>query len=125
MIDEVAVAVGLKFIVNTILNAQSKIVGIAAGDPVEAHVKGAGQAKEMHTVKIPQTAEIVVADGYPFDIEFWQVNKALDTAGLVVNKGGVVIIVSPCYEGISATHPEIIEYGYQNPENIQLQCFQH
>ena len=59
------------------------------------------------------TQASLIADGYPFDIEFWQVNKALGTAGLVVKQGGVIIIVSPCYEGVSKTHPEIMQYGYR------------
>ena len=117
-IDDMARKAGLDFIVNVIMNAREEIVGVAAGDMVEAHRAGVEKARRVHEVRIPVTPDIVVADGYPFDIEFWQVNKALDTAGLVVREGGVVIIVSPCYEGFSRTHPEMQEIGYRTTEEV-------
>jgi nickel-dependent lactate racemase len=87
---------------------------------VEAHAVGCQRAQEFHQVHLPQKADIVVVDGYPFDIEFWQVNKALDTAGAVVRQGGVVICVSPCYEGLSQTHEqELLKYGYQSKERVK------
>jgi len=46
------------------------------------------------------------------------VNKALDTGGSVVRNDGVIIIVSPCYEGFSQTHPEIVDIGYRKVEEI-------
>jgi nickel-dependent lactate racemase len=70
-------------------------------------------------VNIPKEFDIVIADSFPFDIEFWQANKALDTAGEVVKKGGVVILISPCYEGFSRTHSEILEFGYLPIETIK------
>jgi nickel-dependent lactate racemase len=63
-------------------------------------------------VRFPREPDIVVADSHPFDIEFWQANKALDQAGLVVRKGGVIVLVSPCTEGFSATHRELLDFGY-------------
>ncbi len=119
LIDEVAVKTGLKFIVNVIMNAAGGIVGVVAGDPVRAHREGCRRARAAHTVKLPGKADVVIADGYPFDIEFWQVNKALDAAGMVVRKGGIVIIISPCCEGVSRTHPEILRYGYQETGKIR------
>ncbi|KKT92243.1 MAG: hypothetical protein UW91_C0024G0006 [Parcubacteria group bacterium GW2011_GWF2_45_11] len=123
-IDSLARKAGLNFIVNVVLNSQNQIVGAVAGDMVTAHRKGCEIARKVFGVQIPHEFDIVIADGYPFDIEFWQVNKALDTAGIVVKKGGVVIIVSPCYEGFSQTHNEILEFGYTSIENIKklVQC---
>lgn len=111
-IDQLARAAGLHFIVNVILDSNQEIIGAVAGDMVEAHRKGAAMAKDAFGVSFESPYDIVIADGYPFDIEFWQVNKALDTAGIIVKKNGVIILVSPCYEGFSRTHGEILEYGY-------------
>ena len=118
-IDSLARKAGLDFIVNVIMNAEQKIVAAVAGDMTEAHRVGCKMAKNVHGVEFEKEYDIVIADGYPFDIEFWQVNKALDTAGIVVKKDGVVIIVSPCYEGFSQTHSEILEFGYTSVENIK------
>jgi nickel-dependent lactate racemase len=80
---------------------------------VEAHRAGCRGAERVFGVKVPKKYDIVIADSHPFDIEFWQANKALDTAGQVVSQGGVVILVSPCREGLSQSHaPEIRRFGY-------------
>ena len=119
-IDNLARKAGLDFIVNVITDATNRIVGAVAGDMVEAHRKGCGIAAAVFGVKIEKEYDIVIADSYPFDIEFWQANKALDTAGEVVKKNGVIILVSPCEEGLSITHEQQIkEYGYLPHRNIK------
>lgn len=118
-IDNSAMAAGLNAILNVILDGEGKICGAVYGHPVEAHRKGVSLALQAHTVLLPEKADIVVADGFPFDIEFWQVNKALDNAALAVRDGGVIIIVSPCYEGLSVTHGEDIRrVGYRSTREI-------
>lgn len=117
-IDAMARQAGLDFIVNLVVGRQGDIVGVVAGDMEAAHRAGCDVARRVHEVSLPGTADIVIADGYPFDIEFWQVNKALDTAGMAVRPGGVVIVVSPCYEGLAPTHPEILEFGYRSVAEI-------
>ena len=118
-IDQLAREAGLDFIVNVIMNAQQEIVAAVAGDMVAAHRTGCAQASDVYGVEFDREYDIVIADGHPFDIEFWQVNKAVDTAGLVVKKGGVVIIVSPCYEGFSQTHDEMLKFGYVSIDKIK------
>jgi nickel-dependent lactate racemase len=118
-IDALARAAGLDFIVNVVMDNRGRIPYVVAGDMVGAHRRGCEMALEVHSVRIPREADIVVADSYPFDIEFWQANKALDQAGLVVRKGGALILVSPCTEGFSATHRELIDLGYPPVEEIR------
>ena len=118
-IDNSAMAAGLSAIFNVVLDGDGAICGAVYGHPVEAHRAGIPLALGAHTVTLPRRADIVVADGYPFDIEFWQVNKALDNAALAVREGGVIIIVSPCYEGLSVTHgEEIRRIGYRSRTEI-------
>jgi nickel-dependent lactate racemase len=118
-IDQLARKAGLDFIVNVILDANQKIVYAVAGDMIAAHRHGCEIAMKVYGVEFDREYDIVIADGYPFDIEFWKVNKALDTAGIVVKKGGVVIIVSPCYEGFSRTHHEMLKFGYLPTEAVK------
>lgn len=119
VIDQVCRQVGLDVIINVVMNGSGQVVDLVVGDLEEAHRKGCEVARRVHGVEIPARVDIVVADGYPFDIEFWQVNKALDAAGLVVKEGGIVLLVSPCSEGISRTHPEILTHGYQRVDKIK------
>lgn len=118
-IDAMAKKAGLNFIVNVILDGKNKIVGAVAGDMIAAHRAGCKIAKKVFAVKIANEFDIVIADSFPFDIEFWQANKALDTAGEVVKKDGVVILVAPCYEGFSKTHGEMLEFGYLPIETVK------
>ena len=118
-VDELARKAGLDFIVNVVMDVHQRVTHVVAGDLTEAHRKGCDFALDMHGVRIPMEADIVIADSYPFDTEFWQANKALDQAGLVVREGGVVILVTPCPEGFSATHSEILEFGYPPIDEIK------
>jgi nickel-dependent lactate racemase len=118
-IDALARAAGLDFIVNVVMDSRARILHAVAGDMVEAHRAGCARALDAHAVRFPAEPDIVVADSYPFDIEFWQANKALDQAGLVVRTGGVLILVAPCTEGFSATHRELIDFGYPPVEEIK------
>lgn len=118
-IDALARQAGLDFIVNCGMDLRQRIAFVVAGDLEHAHRRGCELALDLHAVRIPQLADIVVADSFPFDIEFWQANKALDQAGLAVRPGGVVILVTPCHEGFSATHREILDFGYPTLPEIK------
>ncbi len=118
-IDVLARKAGLDFIVNVVLNSSNQIVAAVAGDMVTAHRHGCNIARDVYGVTIPHEFDIVIADSFPFDNEFWQANKALDTAGEIVKRGGIVILVSPCREGFSQTHSEILEFGYLPIEQIK------
>ncbi len=120
-IDAMARKAGLDFIVNVVIDTNGEIVGAFAGHMIAAHRAGCRLAKQVYGVRFAREFDIVIADSHPFDIEFWQANKALDTAGEVVREGGVIVLVSPCYEGISQTHAaQILEFGYPSTDTIKL-----
>jgi nickel-dependent lactate racemase len=60
----------------------------------------------------------VVADSHPYDSELWLASKGIYASELAVRQGGVVILVSTCPEGISPSHPEVLEFGYQTFETV-------
>jgi nickel-dependent lactate racemase len=114
MIDEVAARAGLRFIVNTVMDAKARVVRVVTGHPVPAHEAGCQTAVEVYGVRIPERADLVVCDSHPADLEMWQAIKGLCTADLCLKEGGVVIMATPCPEGASAEHPELERYGYRN-----------
>lgn len=119
-IDALARKAGLDFIVNVVLDCRQNIVDAVAGDMTDAHVEGCRRARPLFAVAVPHPYDIVVADSHPFDVEFWQANKALDAAGAFVRHGGVIILVSPCHEGWSRVHAEdILKYGYRSIAEIK------
>jgi nickel-dependent lactate racemase len=112
LVNDVAIKSGLKFILNEVPTMESKIASAFAGDPIKAHQAACDFAAGLYMVKV-QKADIVIADSYPADIDFWQSLKALYSAHFAVKKGGTLIFVSPCPEGVSSQHPEIIQIGYK------------
>jgi nickel-dependent lactate racemase len=116
-IERVAQRAGLKWIINTIQDGSDRVVEVVTGDPIQAYRKGAIRSREVYQSKLPQEADIVIADSHPYDSELWLASKGIYAAELAVKQGGVVILVSPCPEGISPSHPEVLEFGYQTFED--------
>ena len=101
-IDRIGRRAGLRFIVNTVLNAEYRITAVVAGDPVMAHRAGIQAALPVWTCHIRGPADLVVASSYPADIDFWQAQKALYCMVRAVRRGGELILLTPCSEGISS-----------------------
>ena len=118
-IERVAEKTGLEWIVNTIQDGTGRLVKVVAGDPVHAYREGAAKSREVYLSELPEEADIVVADSHPYDSELWLAAKGIYAAELAVRKGGVVILVTSCPEGISVSHPEILEWGYQTFEEVE------
>lgn len=119
--NECARLAGLRFIVNAVCDPAGRLTGMVAGDFIQAHLKGCELAREVFGVRVPEQADIVIADSFPKDIELWQAAKALYAADLMVKPGGVVILVSPCAEGVSKAHPLILERGYTTEQETLRQ----
>ncbi len=117
-IERVAEKSGLEWIVNTIQDGTGRLVKVVAGDPVHAYREGAAKSREVYLSQLPEEADIVVADSHPYDSELWLAAKGIYAAELAVKKGGVVILVTSCPEGISVSHPEVLEWGYQTFEEV-------
>jgi nickel-dependent lactate racemase len=99
-IEDVARKVGLAAIVNTVLDREHSIVHIVAGEPEAAHRRGVELARSIWEVKAPCLADIVVVSAYPIEPNYWQSTKGLACAELLVKRGGEIILVSSCPEGL-------------------------
>ncbi len=117
-IERVAQKAGLKWIINTIQDGSGGLISVVAGDPVQAYRIGAKRSLEVYQSQLPQEADIVIADSHPYDSDLWLAAKGIYASELAVKQGGVVILVSPCPEGISPSHPEVLEFGYQTFEEV-------
>jgi len=101
-IEEIGEMVGIDFMVNAILNSHKKLVKVVAGDITKAHREGAKYIDDMFRVEIDELADIVItsAGGYPKDIDLYQTHKAIENASLAVKKGGIIIVVGECKDGL-------------------------
>jgi nickel-dependent lactate racemase len=119
-IEAVAEQVGLSFIVNTILNHEQKIVAVVAGEMRQAFRAGVEIAKLACGAEFRTAADIVIASSYPIDINLWQAGKALYSADLVTKDGGLIILVSPCSEGVgeNGSFRDLIFQDYESIEKL-------
>jgi len=111
----------LDFILNVILDKEKNISGIFAGDPVKAHLAGVRELEKYVKIPYARPADIVITTngGYPLDRDIYQVVKSMDTAALVVKRGGVIIVAAECRDGLGG-HKEFLEIikGTSSPEEI-------
>lgn len=101
-IEEAGAKTGIDFILNVVLNEKKEIVCAVAGHPVEAHRAGCKFLDGFYLKEIPQRADIVLVSqgGAPKDLNLYQTQKALDNAKHAVKKGGVIVLVGSCKEGL-------------------------
>ncbi|MCD6518448.1 MAG: nickel-dependent lactate racemase, partial [Anaerolineae bacterium] len=109
--EAIAEQAGLRMIVNVVLDRQGRVAGVFVGEPRAAFRQGVSLSRRIYGVEVPGQADIVVASSHPCDSEFWQAHKTLYPAELCVRPGGTIIVVTPCPEGVSATHPEVLEFA--------------
>lgn len=114
----IADRVGLKAIFNTVQGPDGSLAGAFYGEPRLAFRRGATLAAQVWGATAPFQPEIVVASSHPCDIEFWQAHKSLYPADMLLKDGGTLILVTPCPEGVSVMHPEVLEYAGLPPEEI-------
>ncbi|MEM1569139.1 MAG: nickel-dependent lactate racemase [Candidatus Bathyarchaeia archaeon] len=109
--ENIAAKVGLNAIVNTVLNGNKEVVSVVFGNYVKAHREAVNIADSIYKFKSME-ADIVVVDSHPADLDMWQAVKALFPAALAVKRGGIIIFLTPCPEGVAKEHPEVEKLGY-------------
>lgn len=108
-LDAMARKVGMHTILNTVLNRHGQVVQAFFGDVGEAFRAGVARSREVYDVPIPEEADIVLSSSHPCDLDFWQAHKTLYPSDLAVKAGGIVIVATPCREGVSQMHGNLLE----------------
>ncbi len=103
-IEEGGAMVGADFIVNAVLDEHKHIVYAAAGDVTLAHRNACEYLDRMYVKRIEKRADIVIVSqgGAPKDANLYQTQKALDNSKHAVRKGGTIILVGACPEGLGS-----------------------
>ncbi len=101
-IEEAAAMVGVDFILNVVLSPQKEILHAVAGDVTTAHRAGCQFLDTLYRRQIDRAADIVMVSqgGAPKDLNLYQTQKALDNAKHAVRKGGIIILIGSCQEGM-------------------------
>lgn len=119
-IEEATAMVGVDFILNAVLDEHKNIVFAAAGDVTKAHRTACEYLDRMYLKPIEKRADIVIVSqgGAPKDLNLYQTQKALDNAKHAVRKGGTVILVGSCKEGLGEKTFEEWITSAKTPESL-------
>jgi nickel-dependent lactate racemase len=106
---------GCDFIVNVVIDAERRILHVAAGDMEAAFIEGVAFAQGPIAAKLPAAVDIVVTTsaGYPLDATFYQSIKGIVAALPIVKPGGTIILAASLTEGIGS--PEFQRLFDENP----------
>jgi len=118
-IDEIGRQAGLRFIVNVVPRPDASVQAVFCGDPVAAHRQGCKLASQIYGVRIPARADIVVVDSAPSDIDLRQAIKGIVGGSLAARPDGVVVLVTPCPEGVAPQFPEYEQIGFLSKDEME------
>ena len=112
---EIARMAGQDFILDVALDRSRKVAGVFAGDPVQAHRRGAQFVSRVMLETLDQRVDAVITTGagYPLDLTFYQSVKGIISAAHILKPGGKVVLLGACEEGPGA--PEFREMLKQFP----------
>ncbi len=102
------------FLLNTITDLDGNVLGVFAGDTVEAHVAGCDALKKQVSVMVPGKADCVLVScgGYPRDSTMVQSHKAVDNMAPVLAEGGPMVVLAENRHGMGSQElPEWFEEG--------------
>jgi nickel-dependent lactate racemase len=111
---------GHDFILNVSLDAERRITGVFAGDPLIAHAAGVAHVREAVSAYVPAPVNIVVATaaGYPLDLTLYQAVKGMTAAAPVLKPGGMLVLAAACTEGLGGEEFVSMATGYSSAESF-------
>jgi len=104
------------FMVDVALNGNREIAAIFTGEPEEAHAKGVEFVRRSTLAAVGEEADAVIttSGGYPLDLTYYQSVKGITAAAHIVRKGGEILLVGECSEGLGG--PEFSEMLRTSPD---------
>ena len=89
------------FSIMVVLDKDHKTLAAFAGNLEDSFRRAVKKADEAFVLTLKQRYDIVVAvTAFPYDIDLYQSQKALDNAKYAVRDGGIIILVSACRDGV-------------------------
>jgi nickel-dependent lactate racemase len=103
-VREAAQTIGLKFVVNVVLDGEGRAIAAQAGDPIAVHDALVAVARSVYEVPVPRQYEVVIAQvDPPKDVNLYQASRATTYIGLSatppISPSGVIIVAARCPEG--------------------------
>jgi len=108
--DDMAGRVGMRTILNVVMDSGGRVTGIFHGERRAAFTGGVEAARRIYGVAYSETPDVVIANSCPCDIDFWQSHKSQYPAQRMVKPGGTIVVCTPAPEGVSPVHTELLEF---------------
>jgi len=114
---ETARIVGLDMKIDTVLNSQTEVYKVFAGD-VEAEQQEAIEALlDIYGVTVPKMADVTITSAYPLETDLIQSGKSILLADGVTKPGGTIVLISACSDGAG---PMMYETLSEKPKPEQV-----
>ncbi len=114
--------VGVDFTINVCINKNHEITQLAAGDLEQVHKKLIDYQNKLVFKEIQEPFDIVVCGngGYPLDLNLYQAVKSMAIGEMGVKRGGTIISVNECSEGVGVGQDKFKEliFSKKHPEEI-------
>lgn len=94
-VSDLALAGGLNFIINSVLDHNDHLYQLVCGAPVEAHQAGVAISRQILSMSFPKKADVTIISAFPYS-EGTQIMKPLAPASEITREGGVVILAADC-----------------------------
>lgn len=129
MSNEIASIVGVDFTINVCINEHHKITQVAAGELRAVHEKLIKYQLNYIFSEIDHHFDIVVCGngGYPLDLNLYQAVKSMAIGEMAVKKGGIIISVNECSDGIGAGQDQFkaLLFSGSTPEELYEKIISH
>jgi len=113
---------GVDFTINVCIDKNHEITQVAAGDLELVHKRLVDYQKKNIFKEIQEPFDIVVCGngGYPLDLNLYQAVKSMAIGEMGVKRGGTIISVNECSEGVGVGQEKFKEliFSEKNPEEI-------
>ncbi|MFX1489806.1 MAG: nickel-dependent lactate racemase [Promethearchaeota archaeon] len=114
---EITEMIGVDFAVNVCINEHHQIVKVAAGNYKRVHENLVNYQLDHIFKEIKEPYDIVICGngGYPLDLNLYQGVKSMAIGEMAVKKGGTIISVNECSDGIGHEHFKELICAGMNP----------
>jgi nickel-dependent lactate racemase len=98
------------------MDLDNNLVAVTTGHIQDSFLAAVQVAESVFSVRVRNPADIVLAViPPPKDINLYQAQNSLENAKLILKDGGILILVSPCREGIGPSAFYDLMSGFRTP----------
>lgn len=100
-VEEIGEMIGIHLALNAVLNEKLEIVKVFSGEPSRVFAEGIKTSMAVCQTPVAASSDIVIASagGYPKDINFYQAQKAMTNAAMIIRDKGILVLAAECIEG--------------------------